>query len=801
MRHTTFALLLASACSALAAPALRVAVIDDGDGARARELVPGIEREFAAVADGSAQLEFVQEAALQAGHNPNRVSGLLAKAQGDARFNAVLLTGPMASLFAAYGDAPIAKPVLSVAALDRSLLPLPQDAAGRSTRAGFAFLAERDRVRRDLETFATLGDLTRLHVLVQQNLLASIPDLGAQIRSLAPPEVREVVVVVAVAGADADETLKALPADGAVYVAHLAGWPAGERAKLFAELAGRGVRTFAMTGDQDVGTGAFAGLNRALDARICRQAALNLFQLARGTSPNLLASELANADGLSIHALAARAVNFRPDFDTRVDAEFLDSESLDEGDALSLEEAMSIAADNSVEVSAQQAAVERQRELSGSARGSLLPQVRGSARFQQIDNDRSEASGGGVAERDTRAGLAASQILYDESAELRVQTAKRATRQTMFEEERTRLDAMQRAGSDYLRWMLSRSLCEIERGNLRLTRRHLALARDRVRLGAVGREEVYRWEAEEARQHGSVLQAEAAIEKARVALNRALNEDSGQTWTAKPVELPAGRYLFLDEARIGDWLGDEAVARPFREFAVLRALDAAPELKALDESIASQGLVVAQRRRSGYVPSVMAQASYDRIIAQDFAGSDFSSELARAGLPVSTSTTDDNEWLFGLAASVPLFEGGSRTHDVAAGRAQLDVLEQGRIVASQAVEQRVLNALYDLKAAYPAVALRRLAADRAERSLEVISDKYARGATQIIDLLEAQNQALRERIGAAAAANTYLQSLLEFQRAIAWFPAFQTAEAREAWVAHLRRYMDASVVPARPDEN
>lgn len=474
-----------------------------------------------------------------------------------------------------------------------------------------------------------------------------------------------------------------------------------------------------------------------------------------------------------------------------------DSPATNHNDLITLEAAMNEAAENNADIAAKQAAVEQSREQGEQMYSALLPQFGANGRFSQIDNDRAKSSGRGVAESDLRAGISATQILYDDATRTRVKTARHATEQSKYEEERARLDAMSDAGAGFLKLQLARSLCDVERDNLALTTQHLAFARNRYRLGAASQDEVLRWEAQEAIQQGNFLTAEAGIEKARVALNRSMGADANEPRTPAAIALDDPAYYFLDDEKI---LGDTAHAAQFRDFSVIKAFEFSPELKQLDQALAAQRLVINQQRRGYYVPQISAKASYDRILDQRFAGQDFTTSLAAAGLPVSATRLDDNEWQIGLVASIPLWEGGARKHEIAASQAQIDVLEQTRVKSAQLIEQRVLNALFSIQASHPKIALARVAADRSKKSLKIVSDKYERGATQIIDVLDAQNQALREEINAAVALTTYLDDIIEFQRSIAWFEKFQTPESRAAWINHFRRFTGQAEA-GRPSAN
>lgn len=456
---------------------------------------------------------------------------------------------------------------------------------------------------------------------------------------------------------------------------------------------------------------------------------------------------------------------------------------------LTLESAMGLAAENNAEIAIQQAAVEQSREQGSVAGSRLLPQVSGNARYTQIDEDRSGARGSGAAERDMRVGLALSQSIYDEAARASVGVSRRATRQAMHEEQRARLDAMHEAGTGFLQFLLARSLRDIAADNLKLTLEHLTLARNRHKLGAAGLDEVLRFEAEEARQRGNLLAAESVIEKARIALNRAMGEDAGETWSVQPIQLAEGSYYFLDDAKLGSFLSaGEARVAQFREFSVIKALDGAPELKGLGEAIAAQRLVISQKQRSYYIPQISANAGFDRILEQHYAGSsDASAQFAAAGLAVSEP--DDNEWQAAVVARLPLFESGARRHDIAADQAQLDQIEQTRVKIAQQIEQRALAAVYDLASTHARISHARTAADRARRSQEIVNEKYKRGAAQIIEVLDAQNEALREDIAAVNTLIEYLRNVVEYQRAIAWFEKFQSPEARAAWINHFNRFI------------
>jgi outer membrane protein TolC len=101
----------------------------------------------------------------------------------------------------------------------------------------------------------------------------------------------------------------------------------------------------------------------------------------------------------------------------------------------------------------------------------------------------------------------------------------------------------------------------------------------------------------------------------------------------------------------------------------------------------------------------------------------------------------------------------------------------------------VLAALNRTRASYPGISLSREAAEAARRNLALITDSYIQGIKSIIDLLDAQNQALTADQAAANAVYNFLVDLMGVQRAMGSFIIFAPEEQRKSWfdraLAHL----------------
>ena len=99
-------------------------------------------------------------------------------------------------------------------------------------------------------------------------------------------------------------------------------------------------------------------------------------------------------------------------------------------------------------------------------------------------------------------------------------------------------------------------------------------------------------------------------------------------------------------------------------------------------------------------------------------------------------------------------------------------------------------ALNNTRASYPSIKLSRDALDAAKNNLVLVTDSYVQGIKSIIDLLDAQNQALNAELGAANAVYDFLIDLMGLQRSIGTFVTFMPTKAKEEWMDRFKDYAE-----------
>jgi outer membrane protein TolC len=333
-----------------------------------------------------------------------------------------------------------------------------------------------------------------------------------------------------------------------------------------------------------------------------------------------------------------------------------------------------------------------------------------------------------------------------------------------------RLDVTYDASVAYLKVLRAKTIERIYRENLKLTEANLERAQIKVATGAAGPDEVYRWEAKYANDRKEVLYRESDTMDAMEALNRILHRPLQELFV--PEEASLKDPLFI----IGDKFFYQLMEKPwymkkFREFAAKRALELRPELKGYDAAIKAKERLKTAARRQIWLPDFTVEWKVDQYFAEDGEGRRDS----------HLSDLDDTDWTVGVFARIPLFEGGKRVAQASRLQEEVSRLRINRSAKAEAIIQNVLASLNRTRASYPSITLSRQAAEAAKRNLDLVIDLYVQGIKTIIDLLDAQSQALSADLDAANAVYNFLIDFMGVERAIGEFVIFMPEDQRQEW--------------------
>jgi outer membrane protein TolC len=770
-------------------------VLVDGESERSMNLLDMLQTEIDALTRNEFDLRVPEDKIVIADWTRAGVEIGMGRLLGDREVDLVLGIGAIAAdVAASRGVFP--KPLITPLAIDADVQGFPFDpTTGGSGVHNFTYANCLASTTRDIRTFLEIHPFSKLAVIVQPALAEAMPNLPDSV--LASLAELNVEVIQVPARATPEETVAAIPPEAeAVYVLPLMRFTWEDIDVLAEGLKTSGLPSFSMFGVHEVERGLLASTRtRDFWPRLARRMALNVQRVLLGEDPGAIPVSFVENPRLVINMRTARAVGVFPTWLAMSGAELLHEEETEGIQKMSLIDAVMRAEEGNLDLSAFDRQVAAGREVVAEARGLVRPQVFAGASGIAIDEDRAAASFGSQAEQSFAASLALDQVIYSEPLFANVTIQKRLQQSLEVQREKLRLDVIQEAATAYLIVLRTSGLYEIQKENLRVTRRNLELAQIRQRIGAAGASEVYRWESAIATAESEMVTLRENVNVTKVNLNRVLNQPLNTKFIPEDVDHLNEAFMSGD-LRTWQYVYSPRSYEIFVEFMVVVGLESSVEVKALEAAIGAAERVLVATRRQLYIPDVFLSAEVREILAKSGAGTD----PIDLPIPIDFPRVDDTSWSVGLFGALEVYSGGANRAAKRRAQEELFQLQTERNAVANRVEQRIRSALMLVGASFNSIELSQAAADAALKSLDLVSESYVTGAVSITELLDAQAAALRASEGASNAVYDFLIDLMEVERSMSSFGFFQTEEERETFYLGVHDYMTQRGVQPLPED-
>lgn len=761
-----------------AAPSVRIAFVLDGPSEHNARAVKIFQDEIRVLLADDFDVEFPPDKVALADFTTIGVGEANDRLLADPEIDILITLGVLASMDAARRTE-LSIPVIAPLVLGSQIQGVP----GRNGTSGIrnlSYLESPFALERELAVFGEIAKFNRLAFLGNRSILEEIPGVAANIREAIAGAGYEPFIV-PVSGSAAD-LLNQLPEEvEAVYMAPLLELDPGQFDELIAGLNERRLPTFSYMGRTDVERGVLAGLASASWLpHYARRTALNVQRILLGEDAGTLPTAIARREELVLNMATARAISLSPDFKILTEAVLLQPARTEVARRITLPGAATDAVQANLDLLAARSAVEAGSHQSGVARAGLLPQIDLWGLGNLIDQDRAEAGFGSVAEKTVSGGVDLRQVLWSEEtwSALSIQNSLQIGREQQLHS--LRLDIAQAAATTYIDLIRVKTIEQIQKDNLKLSRSNLELAQVRDALGVSGPAEVYRWQGRIAEDRKSAIEANSRRNLAEIALNQILHRPLEEPFLAEPVDL-ANAGLITSDPEFLKYFGDKFNFRRLRAFLVDEGLSASPELAQLDAAIEAQDRALRSARRSFYSPTLALQGGMAHRFSESGAGSEGGAlELPGVGA-IEFPQADDTDWNVALSLSIPLSRGGGRLSEIWGVKAELSRLQLERQAVAERIEQRVRSVAHIAGASYAAIALSGAAAEAAAKNLELVLDAYSRGAVRIIDLLDAQNASLNAEQVAANSVYQFLIDLLEIERSVGCITYLSSGQECQDW--------------------
>lgn len=319
----------------------------------------------------------------------------------------------------------------------------------------------------------------------------------------------------------------------------------------------------------------------------------------------------------------------------------------------------------------------------------------------------------------------------------RVKAARHAREAARYASTATRQEKTVAAARAYLGLSLKERLLEVASENLRAQQEQYRLTQDLYRHGMKSLSDLLKSETDWRSSELRVASAEAERRRSLAVFNVLMERSPEEPARLEPLPEPEGEALGPLESDL------DAAAR-------LR-----PEVLGAAEGEARARVAALQARRD-LLPVFSVDATWNR------------QDTATFGSPVTTlSNIPSPNYQLGLRLSLPSrYNVVSQSQDWLAARAAQRRAAQERSAAVRRVRLEAVQARITLEQALLAARVAKQKAELAGRNLELVTEQYRQGSSDVIRLAQAQLDYLQARTERGQAAHDAALSRLEYRRAI-----------------------------------
>ncbi len=511
-----------------------------------------------------------------------------------------------------------------------------------------------------------------------------------------------------------------------------------------------------------------------------RKASLMVEDAIAGKEYADLAVALNFKEKLFLNIATAQAINFSPTFETLFTAEIVGQESIAKGSIYTLNEVVSLAFRNNLNIQISEEDLELSENDIAFAKSQFLPQIEASATGLQIDQDRAKASFGGQAEQTLTGSGSLSQLIYSEDALANIQIQKYLAKAQQASLDQQALNVILDTFEAYFNVLKAKTGLQIQQENLESSKTNLEFAKVRVSIGASNRSDLYRWESEVANATQSVIEAQSAFVQSKLQLGRILNIELDNEFELEEVSLDDETFQNYTENSLGQFIQTPAQLERFTNFLVAEAQSQNPSIQQIDANSSLLDRQLLLNKRRFFTPTVALQAGVDDKLWTGGAGSDVT---PNPGAP----TQNDITWNIGVNVSLPIFSGGQRKLDVERTMIQKKQIDYQKRDIDQSLELGIRAQLISVVSASTNVNYSQVSSDNAQKNFEIVQDSYKKGLVPINQLIDAQNAAFSASLNYSNSVYNYLLSFIRLENIIGRYTLLSTDEENQAFI---NRYLN-----------
>ena len=669
------------------------------------------------------------------------------------------------------------KPTIAAFILDPELQGLTKTEDGSSGRDNFTYLESPFNLKRDIDLLYRISPYKHLVIASPPDALtndAFIEALFSKFLAGKDVEIENVRYGSDIASWVADHDNE----QHAVYVLPYFGSDPGYIPALF-DLLNKEyqIPSVALLGEEYLEMGALAGYETEKNFRkIPRRLALSILRILEGANPSSLSVEMETfGENLLINMATARTIGIYPDFDLMGDAKLLNLVREEGVGQLSFQQAIAEALSNNLELKIEKTDIDISNTEIGIAKSDLWPQLDVTSSITRVDENTALTYQGTQGQTNWILSGGLSQVVLSEPllANIAIQKLLKASEEQDLMQ--VQMDVIVDVASAYMNILFAKSNLDIQSQNVDRTKENYDISKTKEAIGYTGASDINRWTAELANANIELNNAYADLRQAKFLLNQLLNRPIDQAFDTEDISLEESMLIIADSR--AEFIDNYGKLEKFADFLVEFSKTHLPSLEKINLGLKIEERLKKSRDRSLYLPSIGLQGSTNRILGK---------YNVPAGLPSFDNLTT---WNLSLAANIPIFQGHRRTQQIQQSKLNILQLRDSRKNLENQLELRIRSNIEVVGASFSRMELSNTAAEASRKNYEIVRDAYSSGQTNIVTLIDAQNNALATQLNANIAVYTFVLDFLLLERSIGFFNFLSTPEERTDFFNQVQQYI------------
>ncbi|MEJ2113651.1 MAG: TolC family protein, partial [Flavobacteriaceae bacterium] len=413
------------------------------------------------------------------------------------------------------------------------------------------------------------------------------------------------------------------------------------------------------------------------------------------------------------------------------------------------------------------------------AKSNYLPDVFVSASGAYIDPDLAEVSNGQNPEVSTSGNITLNQTIFSEvsNANISIQKSLQQAQKESYNSES--LNTVFNVSTAYFNALILKSNYIIQNRNLELTKRNLRIAEHNFEAGQSSKSDVLRFKSEASQNTQTMLESFNRLMQGFNVLNELLNNPIDTKIDVEDAELKEGLFSNYNYKRLGVFLDDPSLRKPFIDFLVQEAMSNAPELKLLDYNLKASQRSERLYGSGRFLPSIALQGQYNHEFSRSGVGTEY---------PPLFNALPDGFYNVGVNVSLPIFNQNKQNINKQKASVQIDQLNTSIESLKLSIQKNINDAVLQLINQIANIELSRVFEETAKEALDLTQTSYANGAVNIVQLLDAQNNYLQAQLASSNATYNYLISSMQLERSLGTFFLLQTDEERQEFISRFLEY-------------